>query len=60
MDAKQWVISQRLKAKQRRQRIEASIYLLERQAEAEAEIFGQPQPATLKKIQHRKLKLTQI
>ncbi len=58
-DAANWTIQRRLKAKKRRQRIEAAIYALERQAKAEADVFGQPLPATLKKIQHRKLKLNQ-
>ncbi len=59
MNGKHWTIQRRLKAKKRRQRIEAAIYVLERQAMAEADVFGQPLPATLKKIQTRKLKLNQ-
>lgn len=57
MDGKYWNIQRRLKAKKQRQRIEAEIYLLERQAEQESTHLGAPLPATLKKIYHRKLKL---
>ncbi len=58
--AKRFIIQRRLKAKRKRQRIQAVIQALGKQAGAEARVFGQPLPATLKKIQHRKHKLTQL
>lgn len=56
-DGKHWNIQRRLKAKKHRQRLEAAIYLLERQAEQERARLGHALPATLKKLHHRKLKL---
>ncbi len=58
--AKHWTIQRRLKARQRRQRIEAEIETLELQALTEAKVFGCATKATLKKIQNRKLKLNTL